>query len=299
MLLNREKPEGARRIPTRLHARVNPGTGHGRVVRSISCMNILFVGDIFASAGRRIVAEQLPHMVASEAIGLIVANAENAAGGFGITPLIAEELLSLGVDVLTTGNHIWDKREINDYLPQQPRLLRPANYADGLPGTGLAIVEPAGGVRCAVINLQGGPTCLPRTALSGRPTQILEALDPADQSPHRRFPRRSHQREDGDGLAPGRAGIRDDRHPHAHPDGRREGSAARDSLPDRRGDDRVLRLRNRRPEGHHICGASSLPCRFGWRPPNGAWNCTRRSSTWTRRRGAHGPSAATRWRLEY
>src|SRR5665811_1450298 len=118
-------------------------------------MNILFLGDIFASAGRHIAAEQLPHIVSSESIGLIVANAENAAGGFGITPLIAEELLSLGVDVLTTGNHIWDKREINDYLPQQPRLLRPANYAEGLPGSGLAIVEPGGGVRCAVINLQG------------------------------------------------------------------------------------------------------------------------------------------------
>jgi metallophosphoesterase (TIGR00282 family) len=179
MLLNREKPEGARRIPTRSHARVNPGIGHGRVVRSVSFMNILFLGDIFASAGRRIVAEQLPHMVASEAIGLVVANAENAAGGFGITPLIAEELLSLGVDVLTSGNHIWDKREINDYLPQQPRLLRPANYADGLPGTGLAIVEPAGGVRCAVINLQGRTHLPPTDCPFRKADEILEGLDPS------------------------------------------------------------------------------------------------------------------------
>ena len=258
MLLNREKPEGARRIPTRLHARVNPGIGHGRVVRSISCMNILFLGDIFASAGRRIVAEQLPHIVASEAIGLIIANAENAAGGFGITPLIAEELLSLGVDVLTTGNHIWDKREINDYLPQQPRLLRPANYADGLPGTGLAIVEPAGGVRCAVINLQGRTHLPPTDCPFRKADAILEGLDPSIKVRIVDF----HAEATSEKVAmgwhlDGRVSA-DDRHPHAHPDGGREGSAARDGVPDRRGDDRVLRLRDWRPEGHHLAALPDL-----------------------------------------
>jgi hypothetical protein len=142
-------------------------------------MNILFLGDIFASAGRRIVAEQLPHIVASEAIGPVIANAENAAGGFGITPLIAEELLALGVDVLTSGNHIWDKREINDYLPQQPRLLRPANYPDGLPGSGLAIVEAPGGIRFAVINLQGRTHLPPTDCPFRKADAILDALDPA------------------------------------------------------------------------------------------------------------------------
>lgn len=101
------------------------------------------------------VARHLPGIAASENIHLTIANAENAAGGFGITPQLAEELFGYGVDVLTTGNHVWDKREIYDYLPRQPRLLRPANYVQELPGFGVAVVVAINGVRCAVINLQG------------------------------------------------------------------------------------------------------------------------------------------------
>ncbi len=96
-------------------------------------MNLLFIGDIFASPGRSIVAETLKGLVAAEKIDLSIANAENSAGGFGITPALAEELFSYGLDVLTSGNHIWDKREIHDYLTRQPRLLRPANYSPELP----------------------------------------------------------------------------------------------------------------------------------------------------------------------
>ena len=99
-------------------------------------MNILFIGDIFASAGRGIVADNLNRLISEYKIDLTIANAENSAGGFGITPLVAEELLALGLDVLTGGNHSFDKREIHDYYAHQPRLLRPANYPDGLPGTG-------------------------------------------------------------------------------------------------------------------------------------------------------------------
>ena len=94
-------------------------------------MNILFVGDIFASPGRRIAADHLQDIIATNRIDLTIANAENSAGGFGITPAIAEELFEMGADVLTSGNHIWDKREIFDYLTRQPRLLRPANYPEG------------------------------------------------------------------------------------------------------------------------------------------------------------------------
>jgi metallophosphoesterase (TIGR00282 family) len=118
-------------------------------------MKILFIGDIFASAGRGIVADKLHFILSTEHIDLAIANAENAAGGFGITPLIAEELFKLGLDVLTSGNHIWDKREILEYLPKHPRLLRPANYVEELPGSGLAIVKAKNGVDCAIINLQG------------------------------------------------------------------------------------------------------------------------------------------------
>ncbi|MBI5281397.1 MAG: TIGR00282 family metallophosphoesterase [Candidatus Solibacter usitatus] len=118
-------------------------------------MRILFIGDIFASPGRRIVAENLQRIVSEEKIDLAIANVENAAGGFGVTPAVAQELLSLGLDVLTTGNHVWDKREIYDYLPRQPRLLRPANYGDSVPGMGLYLGKARNGAPYAVFNLQG------------------------------------------------------------------------------------------------------------------------------------------------
>jgi metallophosphoesterase (TIGR00282 family) len=118
-------------------------------------MNILFIGDIFASPGRHIVARTLQQIVSKEKIQLVIANAENSAGGYGVTPQIADELFSMGVDVLTSGNHIWDKKEIFDYLPREPRLLRPANYAEELPGSGLLVTKARNGVPVAVINLQG------------------------------------------------------------------------------------------------------------------------------------------------
>lgn len=100
-------------------------------------------------------AQHLRKIVAAEQIHLTIANCENAAGGFGITPPLADELFGYGCDVLTSGNHIWDKKEIYEYLPRQPRLLRPANYPDGLPGCGMTIAEARNGVACAVLNLQG------------------------------------------------------------------------------------------------------------------------------------------------
>lgn len=118
-------------------------------------MRILFIGDIFASAGRRIVAENLQRIVSEEKIDLAIANAENAAGGFGLTPAVAQELLGYGLDVLTSGNHIWDKREIYDFLGREDRLLRPANYAESLPGRGLYAGKARNGVLYAVMNLQG------------------------------------------------------------------------------------------------------------------------------------------------
>jgi 2',3'-cyclic-nucleotide 2'-phosphodiesterase len=118
-------------------------------------MNILFIGDIFASGGRSLVQEHLGHLVSQHRPDLIVANGENSAGGFGITPSITEDLLSLGIDVITGGNHSFDKREIHDYFEHQPRLLRPANYPGGLPGRGVFQGKARNGVRYAVINLQG------------------------------------------------------------------------------------------------------------------------------------------------
>ncbi|HJT89103.1 MAG TPA: TIGR00282 family metallophosphoesterase [Bryobacteraceae bacterium] len=139
-------------------------------------MNILFIGDIFASPGRRIVADHLQDIVETNAIDLAIANAENAAGGFGVTPSIAEELFGLGLDVLTSGNHIWDKREVYDYFERQPRLLRPANYPEA-PGSGVIVVRARNGVDCAVVNLQGR-TYMPSTDCPFRKAdQILAGLD--------------------------------------------------------------------------------------------------------------------------
>jgi 2',3'-cyclic-nucleotide 2'-phosphodiesterase len=141
-------------------------------------MNILFVGDIFASAGRRIVSDHLQDIVETNRIDLTIANAENAAGGFGVTPSIAEELFGLGIDVLTTGNHVWDKRELYEYFGRQPRLLRPANYPDA-PGSGVIALRARNGVECAVLNLQGR-TFMPITDCPFRKAdQILRDLDPA------------------------------------------------------------------------------------------------------------------------
>jgi len=101
------------------------------------------------------VARHLKDIVAAENIHLAIANVENAAGGFGVNPQLADELFGYGLDVITTGNHIWDKREIYDYFSRQPRLLRPANYAEGSPGAGVVVVSARNGVDCAILNLQG------------------------------------------------------------------------------------------------------------------------------------------------
>ncbi|MFA5112598.1 MAG: TIGR00282 family metallophosphoesterase [Desulfobaccales bacterium] len=118
-------------------------------------MNILFIGDIVGAPGRRAVEELLPWAIDHYFIDLVVANGENASGGLGITPQVADDLLAQGVDVLTSGNHIWKHKEILPYLEETDRLLRPANYPPGAPGQGLAIVETAAGEPAAIINLEG------------------------------------------------------------------------------------------------------------------------------------------------
>ncbi len=142
-------------------------------------MRLLFIGDIFASPGRRIVAETLSGIISAERIDLVIANAENSAGGFGVTPAIAEELFAMGIDVLTTGNHIWDKREVFDYLDRQPRLLRPANYPGNLPGQGVHVGRGRNGAEVAVINLQGRTHMLAIDDPFRKADQILADLDPA------------------------------------------------------------------------------------------------------------------------
>jgi len=118
-------------------------------------MRVLFIGDIVGAPGRQIVQERLADIVAQRQIDLVIANGENAASGFGITPRLAEELLKTGIDVLTGGNHSWDRKEILEYIPHEPRLLRPANFPEGNPGSGVYLGEAKNGVKYAVVNLQG------------------------------------------------------------------------------------------------------------------------------------------------
>jgi metallophosphoesterase (TIGR00282 family) len=122
-----------------------------------STARILFIGDIVGQPGRRILRETLPGLVEEHSPDLILANGENAAGGFGITPPLVEELLALGIAVLTSGNHIWDKKEILPYLADHAdgRLLRPANYPGDSPGYGVYVGRTQSKMPFAVMNLQG------------------------------------------------------------------------------------------------------------------------------------------------
>jgi metallophosphoesterase (TIGR00282 family) len=142
-------------------------------------LNILFVGDIFGSAGRRIVREHIGHVCAANRVELVIVNVENAAGGFGVTPAIADEIFDMGAHVLTTGNHVWDKRELLDYLGSVPiesrerprRLLRPLNLQPGLPGYGVFEGTTSSGIPYAVVDLMGrvfmGGTNDPFHAING------------------------------------------------------------------------------------------------------------------------------------
>ncbi len=139
-------------------------------------MNILFIGDIVGAPGRRAVEELLPRLVDHHLIDLVVANGENASGGIGITPQVADQLLAQGIDLLTSGNHIWKHKEILAYLDDTDRLLRPANYPPDTPGRGFAIVETAAGERAAVINLEGRVFMNPLECPFRTVEQILGAL---------------------------------------------------------------------------------------------------------------------------
>ena len=118
-------------------------------------MNVLFVGDIMGEPGRRVLLKHLSKAIQDYHIDAVVGNGENAAGGFGITPDIAEELFDLGLSAITLGNHAWDKREAMEYLQKESRVIRPANYPDGVPGKGTCVIETAQGERLGVLQLMG------------------------------------------------------------------------------------------------------------------------------------------------
>jgi metallophosphoesterase (TIGR00282 family) len=118
-------------------------------------VKLLFIGDIVGRAGRRTLVEHLDRLIDHHYVDLVVANGENGAAGHGLTASVLKEIFAAGVDVVTSGNHIWDKKEIMPILDRESRLLRPANYPPGLPGVGSGVYETAAGIKVGVMNLEG------------------------------------------------------------------------------------------------------------------------------------------------
>jgi 2',3'-cyclic-nucleotide 2'-phosphodiesterase len=118
-------------------------------------VRILFIGDIVGKPGRELIRRGLPTLIDQHSIDIVIANAENAAAGFGITREIGQQLLDWGVAVMTSGNHIWDKKEALDYIGTEPRLLRPANYPAGAPGSGSYLARTRDGQSVGVVNVMG------------------------------------------------------------------------------------------------------------------------------------------------
>ncbi|HYH04599.1 MAG TPA: TIGR00282 family metallophosphoesterase [Bacillota bacterium] len=118
-------------------------------------LKILFIGDIVGRPGRRIIKQLLGKLIESEEIDLVIANGENAAGGFGLSVEVCRELLDAGISIITLGNHTWDNKEITQVLDMEERVIRPANYPEGTPGSGYQVVETDKGVMVGVVNLMG------------------------------------------------------------------------------------------------------------------------------------------------
>lgn len=118
-------------------------------------MKILFIGDVVGRPGRQVLSARLGRLIDTRRIDFVIANGENAAGGFGLTLDTVRDLFALDIHVLTSGNHIWDKKEIIDHLDRYPELLRPANYPPGLPGRGSGVFLTSAGIKVGVLNLEG------------------------------------------------------------------------------------------------------------------------------------------------
>jgi hypothetical protein len=118
-------------------------------------VNILFIGDVIGKPGRQAVSRELHRLVDQYRLDLVIANGENAAGGFGITEETAKDLFKSGINFLTSGNHIWDKKDSLEFITREERLLRPANYPPGTAGRGSAVVRTPGGAKVGVLNLEG------------------------------------------------------------------------------------------------------------------------------------------------
>ena len=185
-------------------------------------MRILFIGDMVGRSGRAVVLERMPGLIADWKLDLVVVNGENAAGGFGITETIYNELIDAGADAVTLGNHAWDQREALVFIERAPRLIRPVNYPAGTPGRGAALVETKNGKRALVINAMGR---IFMDALDDPFAAVDRELAACALARGRRRHRPRHalrgdQREAGHGLFLRRPRQPGGRHPHACADRR-------------------------------------------------------------------------------
>ena len=207
-------------------------------------MRILFIGDIVGRSGRAIVLERLPGLVRDWKLDFVVINGENAAGGFGITETIYQELIDAGADAVTLGNHAWDQKEALVFIERAPRLIRPVNYPAGTPGRGAALIERQNGARVLVINAMGrvfmdpldDPFAAVERELAACP--LSAAADAIVVDIHCR----GDQREAGDGPFLRRPRQPRGRHPHPCADRRPSDPAGRHRLHVRRRHDRRLRF---------------------------------------------------------
>ena len=184
-------------------------------------MNILFIGDIFASAGRGIVADKLHYIVSTENIDLTIANAENAAGGFGITPLIAEELLKMGIDVMTSGNHIWDKREILRVPPQAAAAASARQLLRRTPGKRIrGSYDPALASMSRSSTCRAARTCPLRRSFRKGAIRSWRRIPSTVKVRFVDFHAELTSEKVADGVVPGRPRLGDSGHAHSRPDGR-------------------------------------------------------------------------------
>ncbi len=181
-------------------------------------MRILFIGDVVGRTGREAVATSLPKLREALRIDLAVVNAENASHGFGLSPDMADALFAAGADVITLGNHAWDRKEIIPYIAETPRLLRPLNFPPGTPGGGSVVVEVAGRTpRAGACRRWGGCTWTRSTVRSAPLHELLarHRLGGTVAAIFAGFPRRGVEREDGVRAFPRRPGVGGGRHAHA------------------------------------------------------------------------------------
>jgi hypothetical protein len=224
-------------------------------------MRILFIGDVVGRSGRTIVTERLPDLISKWKLDLVVINGENAAGGFGITEVIYNELIDAGADAITLGNHAWDQREALVFIERAPRLVRPLNYPKGTPGRGAALLDTKNGKRALVINAMGRIFMDPLDDPFAAIERELCAEVRCGRN-HHRFPLRGDERKTGDGLFRRWTRKPRRRYAHARAHRRRSRIAGWDRLHVGRRHDCRLRFHHRHEQGR---AAQPLPAQTSWR----------------------------------